>query len=222
MYNIKKAVILILTIYLLISTILPISIGTRYSNISSSEINDIVNIQSEIKTPHDSIFISRDSEFTYENGVIGGNGTKSNPYIIAGWIVENITIGGRFNERITKNFTIRDCEIHGKFEIIYINNVDAIIEKNTFFGNKNLLHLITLDTSHNIRIKNCKILRYENCSYGIIIINGANHIIKNCVFESVKKKISIVAWNSQRTVVENCYFNNSYVGIKSDDYSIIR
>jgi parallel beta-helix repeat protein len=43
-------------------------------------------------TPHSAIDITTDAGFTAANGVIGGDGTSNNPYLIAGWNVSSISI----------------------------------------------------------------------------------------------------------------------------------
>lgn len=40
-------------------------------------------------TPRDPIFIEGDGNFTVENGVVSGNGTWKDPYIIEGWEIQN-------------------------------------------------------------------------------------------------------------------------------------
>ncbi|MFL0808842.1 MAG: hypothetical protein K6L76_00370 [Agarilytica sp.] len=47
----------------------------------------IASLQAFANTPRDPIVISSDSEFTSANGVTGGSGTSSDPYIISGWDV---------------------------------------------------------------------------------------------------------------------------------------
>ncbi len=72
------------------------------------------------------IYIFGDSAFTYENGVISGSGTASDPYIIAGWHVDchgadyGITI-----DHTTRYFVIRQCDIVGaKAAGIIFNTVE--------------------------------------------------------------------------------------------------
>lgn len=60
-------------------------------------------------TPHSPIDIRGDGDFTPENGVVGGNGTIDNPYIIEGW--EIITFSDTAIKVIQTSayFIIRNC-----------------------------------------------------------------------------------------------------------------
>ena len=62
---------------------------------------------------HDPITIDGNSEFTAANGVTGGSGTQSDPYIIEDWEIDG---GGSGNGILIKNtdvyFVIQNCYIH--------------------------------------------------------------------------------------------------------------
>ena len=45
-------------------------------------------------TVHDPIHIDGDADFTAANGVTGGSGTASDPYIIEGWDIDATTAHG--------------------------------------------------------------------------------------------------------------------------------
>jgi parallel beta-helix repeat protein len=91
-------------------------------------------------TAHDPIYIVGDADFTSENGVTGGSGTSSDPYIIEGWEIEStmthcIQVSGTYCP-----FVIRDCFIHGELEVddpyysgvcnIYLNRCDGAAVEN--------------------------------------------------------------------------------------------
>jgi parallel beta-helix repeat protein len=66
------------------------------------------------------IRIHGDDEFTYENGVVSGSGTQTEPYIIEGWIIDasqsDIAVWPYFHAGIAigfteKYFVIRDCQV---------------------------------------------------------------------------------------------------------------
>ena len=66
------------------------------------------------RVEHPPIVITSDSEFTYENGVVAGSGLPSDPYVIAGWKIDQV--GEPFGILIqgtTVPFVIRDVEICG-------------------------------------------------------------------------------------------------------------
>ncbi|MCJ2512118.1 MAG: right-handed parallel beta-helix repeat-containing protein, partial [Candidatus Thermoplasmatota archaeon] len=69
---------------------------------------------------HDPIYISGDTEFTSANGVAGGSGTASDPYIIEGWDIDATTAHGIWIEDTSVYFTIRNCFVHdGENDYIY-------------------------------------------------------------------------------------------------------
>lgn len=72
-------------------------------------------------TPHDSILISHDDDFTYENGVVNGTGIFNDPYMISGWQIENITVLGE-SSNITKYFEITNCSVTGSIFIGHIED----------------------------------------------------------------------------------------------------
>lgn len=61
-------------------------------------------------TPHANIVIEGDTAFTPANGVTGGTGTKTDPYIISGWEFNFTSSIGIWVRNTTLNFTIRDCK----------------------------------------------------------------------------------------------------------------
>ncbi len=62
--------------------------------------------------PHDPIEIHSDLEFTSENGVVGGSGTASDPYIIEGWDISAPLTPGILVENVGSSFVIRDVHVH--------------------------------------------------------------------------------------------------------------
>lgn len=74
---------------------------------------------------HPYIYISGDDSFTAANGVRGGNGTASNPYVIEDWDITTTPADGGaillFN--VYKYFVIRNVTIHGTSDGIVMGNV---------------------------------------------------------------------------------------------------
>src|SRR5690242_3314192 len=75
------------------------------------------------QVPHSPITINSDSSFTAPNGVTGGKGTVSNPYLISGWSI----IGNAGNWiRITNTtafFIVENVTLNGSAGGIIFNNV---------------------------------------------------------------------------------------------------
>ncbi len=72
------------------------------------------------------ILIVGDAGFTPANGVTGGSGTPSDPYVIAGWDIDTST-GHLLEVRNTRaSLAIRDVYVHGGSEGIYLVNVSNV------------------------------------------------------------------------------------------------
>ncbi|MGC8913878.1 MAG: right-handed parallel beta-helix repeat-containing protein, partial [Thermoplasmata archaeon] len=60
--------------------------------------------------PHPPIKIEGDNDFTFENGVVAGNGSVEDPYLISGWKIENASYGILI-ENVTKSFILSNITI---------------------------------------------------------------------------------------------------------------
>jgi len=76
---------------------------------------------------HSPILINGDSEFTPENGVTGGNGTATKPYIIEGWAIDASTANGIMIVNTSAYFIIRNVVVQngtlGNFVAVKLQNV---------------------------------------------------------------------------------------------------
>ncbi len=92
------------------------------------------------------IYIYGDKQFTWENGVLKGSGTETDPYVIEGWIID--TRGhdyGIYMDGTRAHFVIRDCQIRYPLEKagIMLSNVrNGRIEGNAVFGGRVGIHLL--------------------------------------------------------------------------------
>ena len=63
------------------------------NNISTNQqeeyIKNEIGLIIKANTVHDPIWIDSDSNFTAANGVIGGDGTPGDPYLISGWEIDS-------------------------------------------------------------------------------------------------------------------------------------
>jgi hypothetical protein len=62
-------------------------------------------------TGHSTIYINNLSSFTSANGVVGGNGTVFNPFIIENWSIDASLNHGIWIENTNEHFIIRNCYI---------------------------------------------------------------------------------------------------------------
>lgn len=67
-------------------------------------------------TPHDPIHIQGNAEFTIVNGVTGGSGTSSDPYIIENWEIDATASNGIEIRDTSAHFVLRDCWIYGDWK----------------------------------------------------------------------------------------------------------
>lgn len=85
---------------------------------------------------HGPISISGNGEFTAENGVVKGNGTKDNPYVISGWLIEGGN-PGIYIHNTDKFFVIRSVEVSGsKVGIRFSNVKNGTIENTVIVGSE--------------------------------------------------------------------------------------
>jgi len=86
--------ILILTIM-----ILSMSLNPKAVNIHNEKLLVLIN--------HNPIHIDGDMEFTFENGVVSGDGTETNPYIIKNWSIDPVKNIGILIENTNSYFIIK-------------------------------------------------------------------------------------------------------------------
>jgi parallel beta-helix repeat protein len=126
-------------------------------------------------TPHDPIIIHSNEDFTYENGVTGGNGTENDPFIIEGWEIDTNEEAIHI-EYTTAYFLIKNCLLKGASYGIYLRTItvgsisDCIILSN-YWG-------IYISRSTNITLRNNTL--YDN-TYNMYVygseINQYHHDI---------------------------------------------
>ncbi len=91
--------------------------------------------------PHDPIYINGDDDFTESNGVIAGEGTIQNPYLIKGWNISCDKDDGIVIRNTRNYFIISDCYIHDGGDtrdgIVFMNVQNGLIQNNTIAENRN-------------------------------------------------------------------------------------
>ncbi|AGB05273.1 parallel beta-helix repeat (two copies) [Aciduliprofundum sp. MAR08-339] len=145
-----------------------------------------VTIKGFTYTSHAPIRINGDYDFTAANGVIGGSGTKEDPYIISGWDIDAHGAGDAiYIGNTTKYFVVRDCQLHNAsssswpyFEgdgITLYNVKNGTIENNTIYNNGGGIYLE--DSSNNTITSNTI---YNNSQDGIYMwYSGSNRLYGN-------------------------------------------
>jgi len=187
-------------------------------------------------TSHDRIYIDGNSQFNNSdyplNGVVSGNGTASNPYIIEGWDI-NAASGDGIRIRFTNAyFIVRDCYVHGGGSSYLGINLDAasngIVSNNTCSNNQYGIYLrasygntLSNNTCYsNIRYSIClevsfsNTLSDNNCSngnYGIYLDGSYSNTISNNTCNS-NIRSGMWLWLSYSNTISNntCNSNIQY------------
>ena len=151
--------------------------------IATLSLQVLVDLPEEVSafTPRDPIYIYGNENFTTENGVIGGNGTWNDPYVISGWEIPVTTGRAIYIENATAHFRIENVYIHGADSgpAIYFwqssngTIVDSLLENN---------HLaVSFRFSSNISISTSNI---TNSRTGIRVANSSSVRVSHITFES--------------------------------------
>jgi len=174
-------------------------------------------------TKHNPISIVGNANFTAANGVIGGSGNASDPYIIANWVVDAAHSVGIYIESTSAHFIIRNCHVHGGSTIsggmqvgINLDNCsNGIVDSNECSDN---LIGVVLESfsglSHNNTIVNntCN----SNDQNGIAIVSSNNNtLISNKCLSNGRWGI-VLDSSSNNIVCKNSILHNTDFGIGID------
>jgi parallel beta-helix repeat protein len=140
----RKAVVsLIVATVLLLALV--VQLEATWSNTYLKETDKLV--EASALTTHAPIFIDGNSGFVPANGVTGGSGTASDPYIIEGWDINAATAHGIEIRNTTSYFTIRNVTVHdgspNNYGAIVLQNVTNGIVTNVTSTNNNGLALLS-------------------------------------------------------------------------------
>ncbi len=83
-------------------------------------------------TPHSPILIDGNADFTPANGVTGGNGTASDPYIIEGWEIDASASNGIDISNTDAFFVVRNIYVHS---VLSTTAIDASNVSNGWIDN---------------------------------------------------------------------------------------
>lgn len=142
------------------------------------------------------IYIDGNANFTSTNGVTGGSGTVSDPYIIENYDINASTAHGIEIRNTNVYFIIRNCIIHD--------------------GKSNYKYGIYLYNVTNGKIEN--VTSYNNYYYGVYLYSSSNNILVDCNAYDNYEGFSLIF--SLNTDIAGCYaYNNSNVGIHLSSFS---
>ncbi len=166
--------------------------------------------------PHFPITINGNAGFTSANGVTGGSGTPSDPYIIQGWDINASGSGccyaGLVIQHTNASFIIRDVYVHSGLPLghgISLSQVsngfveDSVASYNDFG--------IVVDTSTNVTVSGNTV--YSNNPYGIYLYHTSNSMVSgNNVYSN--QNAGIFLWTAYYvTVTDNLVHDQAFIGI---------
>ncbi|MEM3492937.1 MAG: NosD domain-containing protein [Thermoplasmata archaeon] len=132
-------------------------------------------ISREFFTPHEPIKIESDADIVEENGVIGGDGSPENPYIIGYWRIEGENQGFSITiTNTTKHVVIKmNIVCNSALGILIENATNITVEKNFVYGcntgikcgNSTEL-VICNNTCLNITFTGFELLGSSGCVFG--------------------------------------------------------
>ncbi len=150
---------------------------------------------------HSAIRIDSDSGFTAANGVTGGNGTDTNPYIIDNWTIDGNGKGyAIYIGNTTAHFIIRNCSVSGA----------SGVSSEPYFADSNIiLYNVTNGTVYNVTSSGAS-------NNGIYLTgwSGGNRVFNNTVYSN---RYGIVIYKGNNTFIwNNSVDKNTRDGIRLD------
>jgi parallel beta-helix repeat protein len=170
--------------------------------------------------PHSPITIDGNTGFTSPNGVTGGSGTLSDPYIIQGWDINASGIGccnaygnaGLVIEHTNASFIVRNVYVHQGLPVdegiilhqVSNGTVENSVTSQDYFG-------IAVDSSTNVTVSGNTV--YSNNPYGIYLYQTINSRVSgNNVYSNQNAGIFLYSSNNV-TVSNNLVHNQVIMGI---------
>ena len=163
-------------------------------------------------SPRSPIYIIGNDDFTKENGVIAGDGTRENPYIIEDWEIE-----GTFFWKIVNKF------------LSFLEQT-SLEDRLIFFVNIPVCGIFLKDTNKHVVIRNNFIHEWKGCNRdllqvaGITLINNSNVTFERCLFKNNYRGINIQNVNMVKKIIENSThifpqsFNCTNITIKFNNF----
>ena len=176
----------------------------------------LVTLQSEsvaAHAPHDPIFIDGNAGFTPVNGVTGGSGTPTDPFIISGWEIDASAMIGIEIRNTDARFMIENVYVHSggsSHEGIKLGNVrNGHVENVESLGNS---FGIEISVSTNVSISSSNFS--SNLLNGITAVYSDDvHIFSNNASFSVSNGIAL-SDSTNVSISSNTVYMNQGIGIR--------
>lgn len=178
------------------------------------------------KTPADVLYVTHNpirivgnADFTTWNGVLGGSGAPSNPYIIANWDISAQFVDGISIQDTDAYFVVRNCYVHDGwrgtslyyyFGIHVSNCTNCILDNNTCGNNAIGIYLDSSSHGNTLIGNNCSSSHYAGIALSLsdnnTIIN--NTCCRNQYFDGID-----LGRSSNNTIKNNNCSSNAGFGI---------
>lgn len=158
-------------------------------------------------TPHDPIHINKNADFTYENGIVSGNGMVDDPYIIEGWIINTTEPTGIQISHTTSYFIVRNCRIPNERGITFTDIANGTVTQ-TICNCSGFRDGVDISESTNIAIRDSVIYS----GFGVSIQDSVQIIVDNCsIAASSAFGNGVQLESSSLTILSNLtLFDNNY------------
>jgi parallel beta-helix repeat protein len=176
-----------------VSVVALVIVGMLMITYAPAQIGSSAASHATILTPSSHILIVGNANFTSANGVVSGNGTSINPYVIEGLSIEFESGDGISIRKTSAYFVIRDVAVRNSSNgIIFYNVTNGRIE-------------------HSV---------LENNSFGVHLRGCIDCVVVNNTF--IENYYGIFLWQCDVDDTENVFINNHinvYREVKVDYWS---
>jgi len=157
------------------------------------------------------IYINGNDDFVVgQNGVVSGNGTEGNPYIIENWDIDASTANGIEIRNTDKFFIIRNCTVQGgsnNYGIYFYNVTNGKIDNVFSYNNGRGIYLVF---SSNSNITNCDIY---NTNIAIYFEYSSRNVIADCTIHNNTGDAGVYFDNSNNNQITECILHNNNCGV---------
>ncbi len=159
-------------------------------------------------TPHARILINGDADFTPANGVTGGSGTPSDPFVIEGWDV-NVSSGSGIRVANTRAaFSIRNVSVRGSLYGIHLVNVTNARVENSMANGTSWWGLYAENAPGVVVLNNTVTSSYN----GIGVSGSPGSLVRGSVINQTLQ-VGIQLLSTSDIVVEANNISASWIGI---------
>lgn len=230
--------------------------GTFLAGLGSAQVNGQIikennaNFSARGTTPHGVIRINNNADFVANNGVVGGNGTEGNPYLISGWYIDdNSSENSIYIGNTTAYFIIENCLLYNTTatgspyfdgSVINIYNVThGTIRNNTLSDGSN--NGIRVQYSSNIAVEHNMVrdtseagialdYSYNNTVYNNTILNTGNYImlthsnnntiLNNYGSQTISGGAGLTRGSDNNTMSNNTFYNEGIYISQSNNNTV--